>query len=521
MSDKRYALLSTWNKEGLVPFASGLAKLGFRILSTGGTAKVLQDAGISVTDLESYTGAPEILRGRVKSLHPKIFAGILGVPEFEDHAADLEAQGIEVIDLVVVNFYPFEEVIGKGGSSFSEAIEHIDIGGPSLVRAAAKNCRRSTVVVDPADYKKVLSEMREFQEVRWQTRLALAHKAFRLTAHYDAIISNYFTSQTDHHFSSPAGETFTLTGREWKPLRYGENPHQRGWAFQVLDDGSEASVIGADQMNGEPLSYTNIIDADAALNLVLKLASPACVIVKHGNPCGAAEGALKLNDAYMSALQCDDRSAFGGIVAVNECIDKEFAQQLMERFFEVIIAPEVSPEAQEVFKQKGKLKVLRWKMHRTSLFAKRPLAIRSVSGGFLVQEKDMAVEETQGWRMVTKRKPTAEQMLDLSFALRVATHVASNAIVLAKDRVTVGIGAGQMSRIDALEIAVQKGERVSGSVLASDAFFPFRDSVDRAAAVGVSAIIQPGGSRRDDEVIAAADEKGMVMVFTGVRHFRH
>ncbi len=514
------ALLSVSDKTGLVDFARALADAGVELLSTGGTAKTLRDAGLTVIDVSEYTGFPEMLDGRVKTLHPKVHAGILARRDLADHVATMAAHGMPYIDLVCVNLYPFVATVSKP-HTLDDAIENIDIGGPAMVRSSAKNYRHVAIVTDPADYPALVAEMQGHGGALTDaTRFNLAKKAFTHTAQYDGHISNYLTALNENGEHETFGEQLTLQFSRAQTCRYGENPHQAG-AFYVEANAPAGTIATARQIQGKELSYNNIADTDAALECVkLFDASPACVIVKHANPCGVAYGA-NLLDAYNRAYQTDPVSAFGGIIAFNGRLDGATAAAIVERqFVEVIIAPEVSPEASAAVAAKKNVRLLecgKWSGAVAQLDMKR------VAGGLLVQDADILLHGEL--KTVTDRAPTPQEMDDLLFAWRVAKFVKSNAIVYAKDRMTVGVGAGQMSRINSARIAAIKAEHaglvVPGSVMASDAFFPFRDGIDQAGAAGIKAVIQPGGSMRDDEVIAAANEHGIAMVFTGTRHFRH
>jgi phosphoribosylaminoimidazolecarboxamide formyltransferase/IMP cyclohydrolase len=518
------ALLSVSDKTGLLDFARALAGQGVELLSTGGTAKAIRDAGIPVKDVSEFTGFPEMLDGRVKTLHPKVHAGILSVRDNPAHAATMAEHGLGYIDLVCVNLYPFVQTVSKP-HTLEDAIENIDIGGPAMVRSSAKNYKHVAIVTDPADYAALVAEMQANGGAAGlglsdATRFNLAKKAFTHTAQYDGHISNYLTSLTADGGKEQFGEKLTLQYARAQTCRYGENPHQNG-AFYVEASAPAGTIASARQIQGKELSYNNIADTDAALECVkLFDAAPACVIVKHANPCGVAYGA-NLLEAYNRAYQTDPESAFGGIIAFNGRLDGETARTIVERqFVEVIIAPEVSPEASEAVAAKKNVRLLEcgaWSGPVTQMDMKR------VAGGLLVQDADVLLHGEL--KVVTARAPSEQEMADLLFAWRVAKFVKSNAIVYAKDQMTVGVGAGQMSRVNSARIAAIKAEHaglaVPGSVMASDAFFPFRDGLDNAAAAGIKAVIQPGGSMRDDEVIAAANEHGIAMVFTGVRHFRH
>jgi phosphoribosylaminoimidazolecarboxamide formyltransferase/IMP cyclohydrolase len=513
------ALISVSDKSGILEFARALATLGVEIISTGGTAKLLAENGLKVIEISDYTGFPEMLDGRVKTLHPKVHGGILGRRDLPEHVATMQEHGIGNIDLVCVNLYPFVQTVSKPGCTLEDAIENIDIGGPAMVRSSAKNHAFVAIVTDPADYAKVIEEMKaNGGAVTGKTRFSLAIKAFEHTAAYDGAIANHFGKLVAE---SDFPRSINLQFQKAQDMRYGENPHQNA-AFYVEPGAKEASIATAKQLQGKELSYNNIGDADAALECVKQFdAAPACVIVKHANPCGVAYG-KNLLEAYDRAYQTDPESAFGGIIAFNGELDAETMKSIVERqFVEVIIAPKVSAAAVEIAAAKKNVRVLecgQWPAEP----GKR-LDFKRVNGGLLVQEADLAL--TNEIKVVTKRTPTEQEMRDLLFAWRVAKFVKSNAIVYAKDNMTIGVGAGQMSRVNSARIAAIKAEhaglKVPGSVMASDAFFPFRDGIDSAGEAGIQAVIQPGGSMRDEEVIAAADEHGMAMVFTGMRHFRH
>jgi phosphoribosylaminoimidazolecarboxamide formyltransferase/IMP cyclohydrolase len=514
------ALLSVSDKTGLIDFARALSAAGVELLSTGGTAKAIRDAGLAVIDVADYTGFPEMLDGRVKTLHPKVHAGILARRDRPEHVDTMSEHGLPYIDLVCVNLYPFVQTVAKP-HTLDDAIENIDIGGPAMVRSSAKNYRFVAIVTDPADYPALVAEMQaNGGALSDATRFDLAKKAFTHTAQYDGHISNYLTALNAEGNQDQFGEKLTLQFTRAQTCRYGENPHQNG-AFYVEANAPTGSIASAKQIQGKELSYNNIADTDAALECVkLFDAAPSCVIVKHANPCGVAYGA-NLLEAYNRAYRTDPESAFGGIIAFNGRLDGETAQAIVERqFVEVIIAPIVSPEASAAVAAKKNVRLLEcgtWSGSTAQMDMKR------VAGGLLVQDADLLLHGEL--KVVTRRAPSEEEMDDLLFAWRVAKFVKSNAIVYAKDRMTIGVGAGQMSRVNSARTAAIKAEQaglvVPGSVMASDAFFPFRDGLDNAAAAGITAVIQPGGSMRDAEVIAAADEHGIAMVFTGVRHFRH
>ncbi len=514
------ALISVSDKTGIVEFVQRLQQAGVEILSTGGTAGLLAENGIPVIEVSDYTGFPEMMAGRVKTLHPKVHGGILGRRGVDQTV--MREHGIPPIDMVVVNLYPFEQTVARPDCELPTAIENIDIGGPTLLRAAAKNHAAVTVVVDAADYGPILEEMAANRgEVTAATRFRLAVKTFEHTARYDGAIANYLGTITPEGDKQAFPQTFSMQFRKAQSMRYGENPHQ-GAAFYVEHGSSEASLATARQLQGKELSYNNVADTDAALECVKQFdEGPTCVIVKHANPCGVAVSGSLL-DAYDRAFKTDPESAFGGIIAFNQALDAETAAEIIERqFVEVIIAPAVNDDALRVLAQKKNVRVLacgQW----PDAPAPR-LDFKRVNGGLLIQDADLAlINET---RVVTDRSPSDGEMKDLLFAWRVSKFVKSNAIVYAKDAMTIGVGAGQMSRVNSARIAGIKAEHagleVKGSVMASDAFFPFRDGIDQAAKAGITAVIQPGGSMRDEETIAAADEHGMAMVFTGMRHFRH
>ena len=517
------ALISVSDKRGVVELAQRLVAAGVEILSTGGTATALKAAGMPVKDVAEHTGFPEMMDGRLKTLHPKVHGGLLAIRGDAAHEGAAKAHGIAPIDLLVVNLYPFEETVAKG-AALDDCIENIDIGGPAMIRAAAKNHAGVTVVVDPADYDRVLAEMAANNGATTLTlRRTLAAKAFARTAAYDGAISNYLgaTFEGGESAETGFGPTFTLQVRKAQDLRYGENAHQRA-AFYVERQIPPGTISSARQLQGKELSYNNIADTDAALECVKQFTDgPACVIVKHANPCGVAEAA-SLSDAYDRAFATDTESAFGGIIAFNQELDGATASRIVERqFVEVIIVPRVAPGVEAIVAAKKNVRLLvcgDWPGE-----APRRLDFKKVAGGLLVQDADLALLD--GTHVVTKRQPTEQEVRDLLFTWKVAKFVKSNAIVYGRDRRTIGVGAGQMSRVNSARIAVIKAERagleVRGSVVASDAFFPFADGLIAAAEAGVTAVIQPGGSMRDREVIAAADERGLAMVFTGLRHFRH
>ena len=522
VSPVKQALLSVSDKTGLTDFARGLHDLGVKLLSTGGTAKALADARLPVTEIGAYTGFPEMLDGRVKTLHPKVHGGILARRDAAEHLAALEAHGIPTIDLVVVNLYPFRETVAGPGCTLEDAIENIDIGGPTLVRAAAKNHAHVGVVVDPADYPALLEELRaNAAKLSAATRFRLAQKAFSHTAAYDGAISNYLTARdaagTVHAFP----ERFNWQGAKIEDLRYGENPHQQA-AFYRDEIPAPGAIASYRQLQGKELSYNNIADADAAIECVASFPEPACVIVKHANPCGAAIAAAPL-EAYRAAFATDPIAAFGGIIAFNREVDADVVEAVGEQFLEVLIAPGYSAEALARIAKKTNVRVLA--VPRATRASTPAWDMKRVGGGMLVQTADRFEVSMGELRTVTRKAPTEAQLADLMFVWRVAKFVKSNAIVYGLAGRTLGIGAGQMSRVDSTRIAAIKaanaGLSLAGSVVASDAFFPFRDGLDVVADNGAVAVIQPGGSMRDAEVIAAADAAGIAMVFTGMRHFRH
>jgi phosphoribosylaminoimidazolecarboxamide formyltransferase/IMP cyclohydrolase len=518
------ALISVTNKSGLKEFAEKLHESGVEILSTGGTAKFLSSCEIPVKEVSEYTNFPEIMDGRVKTLHPKIHGGILASRSKDEHNQAMSSHDIESIDLVVVNLYAFTDIV-QGENDFETCIESIDIGGPALIRAAAKNHEFVTVVTDPQDYDKILEDMSAHEgATTYNLRRRLAANAFALTATYDANIASWFGGEIDEH---EFPRRISFSGNWTQSLRYGENPHQG--AALYLDGSKRPGVANPHKIQGKELSYNNLNDTDAAFELVAEFESPAVAIIKHANPCGVAIAQTQ-TEAYMNALKCDRTSAFGGIVALNRPLSSQTAAEILKTFCEVIIAPSIEPEALEILKQKEKIRVLTTgqmpdpKQHRRE--------VRSIAGGLLVQDVDNGYITEQDLRVVTEREPTDQEIRDMLFAFRVAKHVKSNAIVYAKDGATVGIGAGQMSRVDSARIAAHKAEiaaeesgaqsaRTKGAVVASDAFFPFPDGLIAAAQAGITAAIQPGGSIRDEEVIKACDDRGLAMVFTDIRHFRH
>lgn len=515
---KRTALLSVSDKTDIVDFAKGLVRFGFKILSTGGTAKLLKENNIEVLEVSSVTGFPEMLDGRVKTLHPKIHGGLLGRRDNPKHLEEMLKHGIEAIDLVAVNLYPFEKSVSMG-CSFEEAIEEIDIGGPALIRSASKNFESVVVAVDWADYKSILSEMvKNKGSLSRDTKLRLAQKAFLRTAEYDAAIHNYLLgTSSDKLEEEDLPEILKISSQKIQNLRYGENPHQRGAIYSWGDE--TPSVTGAKFIQGKELSFNNYLDADAAMRIVLEFNEIAVAIVKHTNPCGVALSDVSITDAYLKALESDPISVFGGIVAANRIVDEDLAKALSELFLEVVIAPDFDEKAINILSAKKNLRVLAFgeaRVHPNKWDLKR------VSGGLLLQDTDFGNLEVKTLPVVTERKPSDEEYLALGFCWKVVKHVKSNAIVLGRNNQIISVGAGQMSRIDSVKIAIMRAKLpILESVAASDAFFPFRDSIDEFAKAGVCAVIQPGGSRNDKEVIAAANEHNIAMLFTNMRHFKH
>ena len=523
----RRALISVSDKTGILEFAQALAERDVELISTGGTARLLAEHGLTVTEVSDYTGFPEMMDGRVKTLHPKVHGGILGRRDQDD--AIMAEHGIQPIDMVVVNLYPFADTVAKAGCILADAVENIDIGGPTMVRSAAKNHQDVTIVVNAHDYSRVIAEMdANDNALTLDTRFDLAIAAFEHTAAYDGMIANYFGTRVPSYGDNQEGDedskfprTFNAQFIKKQDMRYGENSHQAA-AFYVEAHPQEASVATARQIQGKALSYNKIADTDAALECVKEFAEPACVIVKHANPCGVALGSDILQ-AYQRAYQTDPTSAFGGIIAFNRELDADTATAIIERqFVEVIIAPSVSEQAAEIIAAKKNVRLLacgEWSSKTTGFDLKR------VNGGLLVQDRDQGMVTVDDLNVVTTRQPTEEELKDALFCWKVAKYVKSNAIVYAKGDMTIGVGAGQMSRVYSAKIAgikaADEGLQVEGCVMASDAFFPFRDGIDAAAQAGIKCVIQPGGSMRDDEVIAAANEHGMAMIFTGMRHFRH
>lgn len=509
----RRAIISVSDKTGVVEFAKGLKEFGVEILSTGGTAKALRDAGVIAVEVSEYTGFPEMMEGRLKTLHPKISGGILADRRKEEHMRQIAEAAIEPIDLVCVNLYPFAATIAKPGVTLDEAIENIDIGGPTMIRAAAKNFEGVAVTVDPSWYPKILDEMKANDgALSRETRYTLCREAFKHTALYDSTIAQYLSGREDFP------EVVSYTFEKIMQTRYGENPHQRAAYYRQAGAPADA-LVNFKQIHGKELSYNNILDMDSAWGLVCEFDDPACAIIKHNNPCGCAIG-LDLADAYQKAYECDTVSAFGGIVALNQLVDKATAEKIAKIFIEVVIAPGFDQEALDILTNKADLRLIdSGGVTKKSYYGHD---LRRVDGGVLIQDFDNIEESAANWRVVSEAQPSEAQWKDMVFAWKVAKHVKSNAIIYVKDLATVGVGAGQMSRIDSTWLGARKGgDKVKGAVVASDAFFPFRDGLDAAVEAGAGCIVEPGGSIRDDEVIAAANEYGIPLVFTGKRHFRH
>ena len=520
MSRIERAIISVSDKQGIVEFATELDKLGIEIISTGGTARILKEGGIRVKLISDLTGFPEILDGRVKTLHPKVHGGLLGIRDNPDHIKQMKTHEIQPIDLVVVNLYPFEETISKEGVSLAEAIENIDIGGPAMLRSSSKNYRFTAVVVNPNRYHLILDELKQNQcTLSEGFRLRLAQEAFAHTAHYDLIISNYLEGLIRPERTSFPNE-LALTFQKVQDLRYGENPHQKAALYRD-PKASSHGLVSAKQLSGKTISFNNILDLDAASRLVQEFREPCAVIIKHNNPCGVALG-KNIKDAYQKALETDAVSAFGGVLGFNQIVDATLAGSINEGFVEAILAPGFTEEAVKELKKKKNLIILSTEFPAQDDSNTAGFDLKKIEGGVLIQEPDHHMIRKEDLKVVTQRKPSPDEMESLLFAWTVAKHVKSNAIVLVLAKETAGIGAGQMSRVDSVKIAIMKAQKqLKGSVMASDAFFPFRDGIDVAADAGVKAVIQPGGSIRDDEVIRACDEKGIAMVFTGVRHFKH
>jgi phosphoribosylaminoimidazolecarboxamide formyltransferase/IMP cyclohydrolase len=520
MEKVKRVLISVSNKAGVVEFARCLTELGYEILSTGGTAKVLKENKIRHREVSEVTGFPEILDGRVKTLHPKIHGGLLARRDVSEHMHQLKSHAIDPIDMVVVNLYPFEQTIARPDCTFEEAIEQIDIGGPAMLRSAAKNFKHVTVIVDPVDYQKVLEELETRNgSVSEKLNQELAQKVFFHTAHYDSLISQYFEKVAQGKSATHFPQLLHLCYEKVQNLRYGENPHQLAAFYRDIRS-TEPSVARARQLQGKEMSFNNFLDAHAALELAKEFKEPAAVIIKHNNPCGVAVDKDPV-EAYRKARETDPVSAFGGVIAFNCRVDEETAQEICSTFVEVVIAPGFEAPALEHFSRKKALRLL--DLGGPIHGVLEPMDFKKVVGGLLMQERDLGrIEDVHRLKVVTKRRPSPEEYDTMAFAWKVAKHVKSNAIVYAHSNQTVGIGAGQMSRVDSVKLGAMKAVLpIQGSVIASDAFFPFRDGIDAAAQVGVTAVIQPGGSIRDEEVIAAADEHGMAMLFTEMRHFRH
>ena len=513
---KKRALISVSNKTGIIEFAKELVNLGYEIISSSGTARVLRENGIPVIEVSDITGFPEIMGGRVKTLHPKIHGALLAVRNNPEYMEQLKEHNIEPIDIVAINLYPFEETLKKG-ADLDELIENIDIGGPAMVRASAKNYKFVSIIVDPDDYKDVIEELKTKGEISIETRKKLALKAFRHTAFYDSVISNVLNEKFGINEKFPSELSIPL--RKEQELRYGENPHQEASLYiSPVEDG--LSISDSQVLHGKEMSFNNYLDVEAAVDLVREFEEIAVVVVKHNNPCGVAIGNT-LKEAYVEAFNRDPKSAYGGIVALNRPLDMETAEEIVKVFLEVVVAPDFNEDALQFLKSKKK----NLRLIKVKNFDKNPegLDYRRITGGLLLQDRDN--ELYKEWKVVSRREPTEKEIEDLIFAFKVVKHVKSNSVVIAKDKKTLGIGPGQTSRVDSLETAIKKAQEfgfdLKGAVLASEAFFPFRDSIDEAAKFGISAVIQPGGSIRDPEVIQAADEHSMAMVFTGMRHFKH
>ena len=515
---KKRAILSVSYKNGVAEFAKELSDLGYEIVSTGGTAKAIRDAGVEVIGVSDVTGFPECLDGRVKTLHPKIEAGILAMRSNPEHMKQIEELGVTLIDIVAINLYPFKQTILRDGVSLEEAIENIDIGGPTMIRAAAKNWQDVAVIVDPSDYRTVIDELRASGEVSKKTKFSLAGKVFEHTAQYDTLIADYLRRQRG---DSPFADKLTFTFEKTQDLRYGENPHQKAAFYKEISK-VDNTIAAAKQLHGKELSYNNIGDANGALDVIKEFGydKPVAVAVKHANPCGVATGS-DIHEAYLRAYESDPVSIFGGIVALNREIDEATAQELAKIFLEIIIAPSFSEKAFEILSKKKNIRLLELpNLAKTN--APATLDMKKVVGGLLVQELDTQLLNEADIKCVTKRQPTEKELCDLHFVWKIVKHTKSNGIAIAKDNQTVGVGPGQTNRITALELAIKYGgKKVAGSVMGSDAFFPFSDCVEAAQKAGITAIIQPGGSIRDADSIKAADEAGIAMIFTGMRHFKH
>ncbi len=526
MAKVKRALISVFDKTNLIPFCRFLRDLGIEIVSTGGTARALTEKGIDIIPISDVTGFPEMLDGRVKTLHPKIHGGLLALRENEEHMKTIAEHGIQPIDLVVVNLYPFEKVSTNPESTDEEIIENIDIGGPSMVRSASKNYKSVGIVTNPSQYKKVMKELKSNEgTLSLELKKELAQAAFYLTSHYDNMIASYFQHGKTDKKDFPA--RLTLDAQKITDLRYGENPHQEAAFYRLNQEILEPSLPDALQVQGKELSFNNILDFDSALNCIKDFSEPACVVVKHTNPCGVAIGHNTLN-AFERAWACDSKSAFGSVIAFNHEIDEAAAKALSGLFIEGIIAPDISSEAKQILAAKKNLRLMllpsiqKWIQHKHKEISYDRFDLKKISGGLLVQSRDLKTEDESSFVVATKKAPSRDEINDLLFAWTVVKHVKSNAIVYVKNRATIGIGAGQMSRVDSVKIGIEKAcSDLKGSVLASDAYFPFRDNIDFIAKTGVSAIVQPGGSIRDKEVIDACNEYGISMVFTNTRHFKH
>jgi len=517
----RTVLISVSNKTGITELAQELVDLGIEIISTGGTARALEEAGIKVTPIDDVTGFPEMMDGRVKTLHPKIHGGLLALRGNEEHMKSVKEHDIKLIDLVIVNLYPFAETIKKENVKLSEAIENIDIGGPTMIRSAAKNYQHVGVIVDPEDYNKVLTELKDGGELSLKTKEYLAQKVFSHTAYYDSLIANYLSKACPRQATGAARDKFpeklTLGYEKVSDLRYGENPHQKA-AFYKEAVLKETCIAQAKVLQGKQLSYNNIMDADAALNIIRDFKEPTCAVIKHTNPCGCSTQE-NIVQAFQKAYAADSMSAFGSIIALNRECNQEIAQEISKVFVEIVMAPKFSTQALEILSKKKNLRLL--EIGEISR-ADDSSETRKVVGGVLVRDTDRLIIKKQDLKIVTETKPSNEEVEEMLFAWKTIKHVKSNAILLTKDRTTVGLGAGQVSRVDAVDLAIKKaGDNLKGCVLASDAFFPFRDSIDKIAEVGIKLIIQPGGSIKDEEVIQACNEYGIAMVFTGNRCFKH
>lgn len=519
MGEIKTALISVSDKTGVLEFAKKLDKLGVKFISTGGTRKLLSEGGLNVTDISDYTGFPEMMDGRLKTLHPKVHGGLLAIRDNKGHMEKVTEHGITLIDMVVVNLYPFEETVSKPDVTLEDAIENIDIGGPTMIRAAAKNYKYVTVITDPSDYEKVISEIKDKGQISEETNFELAKKVFIRTAAYDGAISNHLTSLTDEGTRERFPESLTLQFAKVQGLRYGENPFQKA-AFYRDRTIYPATIASAEKLQGKELSYNNIMDTDAAMDVAREFEEPAAVIIKHANPCGVAVGGKSLVETYKNARETDPVSAFGGIVALNREVDQETAEALSETFLEVVVAPGFSKAARDILAAKENLRLL--VVPHTKPGDDKDFNLRRVHGGLLVQDWDNIDMGIRDAKVVTKRTPTEGEWKALEFAWKVSKHIKSNAIVYATEKQLVGVGAGQMSRVDSVKIAKMKAQiPTEGSVMASDAFFPQPDGIEAAAEAGIRAIVQPGGSIKDDEAIKAADKHDIAMVFTGNRHFRH